>query len=111
MRHGLSIAAGVTLLLGTIACADGPEFDPQRVEVNQASGKLPDGRRWRARYYFDRNALAATALTGDTVVALTSTGNLLAINATFLNILAERVPPRAATCLGTGVHTESEQFV
>lgn len=58
-----------------------------------------DGQRHRFSYHFDHNALREAVAAGDSLIALTASGNLLRFDASTLAMTAQTVVPERATAL------------
>jgi hypothetical protein len=64
--------------------------------------RLASGLAAHYAYHYDRNALRDSRHIGDSLVALTRSGNLLRFDAKTLTLTREWFGPVAATCLGRG---------
>ena len=74
--------------------------------MTSAEARLTSGVVARCEYHFDRNSLRQSLRAGDSLIALTSSGNILRFALPAVRLTRERVGAEVVTCLGRGVDDE-----
>jgi hypothetical protein len=101
---GVALAgAGYFFLRPADESAEPPEGQPAQT-VYRIKRK-PEPLKLGVEYHFDRNAVADSRLVGNQLIELTTSGNLLTLDAETFAARKERVLRRRATCLGPGDQT------
>lgn len=77
----------------------------QSTQVVYPIKRRPEPLKLGVEYHFDRNAVADSRVVGEQLVELTTSGNLLTLDAETFAARKERVLRRRATCLGPGDQT------
>lgn len=92
------------MLVISAACghaqANGPLSDsPAVAPPIQGTFNLPDGQPARYVYYFNHNGLADAVFSGQTLIALSESGNLLRFDSATLRLTGQAVVPERGTTL------------
>jgi len=104
LAGSVAFSAAGYLFLRHSAESDEPEAEPPAQTVYRIKRK-PEPLKLGVEYHFDRNSVADSRLIGNQLIELTTSGNLVTLDAETFAARKERVLRRRATCLGPADQT------
>jgi hypothetical protein len=101
VRHCLTVITGIFVLLavGWTEVSTAQQPAPRTAPTIQGSVDIRDGRQVRFRYYFNHNALKDCVRVGNSLIALTESGNLIRFDAETLRLQGQAIIPGRGTAI------------
>jgi hypothetical protein len=101
VRHCLTVITGIFVLLavGWTEVSTAQQPAPRTAPTIQGSVDIRDGRHVRFRYYFNHNALKDCVRVGNSLIALTESGNLIRFDAETLRLQGQAIIPGRGTAI------------